>query len=40
VLSLSIDVEIDGRWPWEAARQAGLSEAATARMSEVPRRPQ
>ena len=22
VLSLSIDVEIDGRWPWEAARQA------------------
>ena len=21
VLSLSIDVEIDGRWPWEAARQ-------------------
>jgi uncharacterized membrane protein len=21
VLSLSIDVEIDGRWPWDAARQ-------------------
>jgi len=21
VLSLSIDVEIDGRWPWQAARQ-------------------
>jgi hypothetical protein len=21
ILSLSIDVEIDGRWPWEAARQ-------------------
>jgi uncharacterized membrane protein len=23
VLSLSIDVEIDGRWPWQAARQEG-----------------
>jgi uncharacterized membrane protein len=31
VLSLSIDVEIDGRWPWEAARQRGLSEAAQLR---------
>jgi uncharacterized membrane protein len=24
VLSLSIDVEIDGRWPWQAAQQEGL----------------
>lgn len=23
VLSLSIDVEIDGRWPWQAAKQEG-----------------
>jgi uncharacterized membrane protein len=23
VLSLSIDVEIDGRWPWQAAQQDG-----------------
>lgn len=23
VLSLSIDVEIDGRWPWQAAEQEG-----------------
>ena len=28
VLSLSIDVEIDGRWPWQAAQQVGLTEAA------------
>ena len=25
VLSLSIDVEIDGRWPWQAAGQEGRS---------------
>ena len=30
VLSLSIDVEIDGRWPWEAAQQMGVTEAAEA----------
>ena len=40
VLSLSIDVEIDGRWPWEAARQAGAAEVASARTSDTPRRPQ
>jgi uncharacterized membrane protein len=38
VLSLSIDVEIDGRWPWEAARQAGMAEASPASTPEVPRR--
>src|ERR687893_2318193 len=27
VLSLSIDVEIDGRWPWQAAQQAGMTQA-------------
>jgi len=26
VLSLSIDVEIDGRWPWQAAQQGGMTE--------------
>jgi uncharacterized membrane protein len=31
VLSLSIDVEIDGRWPWEAARQEKLAEFAEGR---------
>ncbi|MGH2618794.1 MAG: DUF1622 domain-containing protein, partial [Thermomicrobiales bacterium] len=31
VLSLSIDVEIDGRWPWEAARQRGVAEVVRAR---------
>ena len=40
VLSLSIDVEIDGRWPWEAARQAGATVAASAGTSETPRHPQ
>jgi uncharacterized membrane protein len=40
VLSLSIDVEIDGRWPWQAAQQAGLAETALARTSETPRRTQ
>ena len=39
VLSLSIDVEIDGRWPWEAARQVGVTEAAEAAGADVsPRR--
>ena len=28
VLSLSIDVEIDGRWPWQAAEQEALARAA------------
>jgi len=40
VLSLSIDVEIDGRWPWEAARQAGMTEATLARTSDSPRHTQ
>jgi uncharacterized membrane protein len=31
VLSLSIDVEIDGRWPWRAAEQEELARAAHAR---------
>jgi uncharacterized membrane protein len=38
VLSLSIDVEIDGRWPWKAAQQASLAEASPGKTSEVPRR--
>ena len=38
VLSLSIDVEIDGRWPWEAARQASMAETSPASTPEVPRR--
>ena len=38
VLSLSIDVEIDGRWPWQAAQQASLVEAPRAGTSEIPRR--
>ena len=37
VLSLSIDVEIDGRWPWEAARQ-GAAEVASTRTSDSRRR--
>jgi uncharacterized membrane protein len=40
VLSLSIDVEIDGRWPWQAAQQAGLAKTALAGTSETPRRTQ
>jgi uncharacterized membrane protein len=31
VLSLSIDVEVDGRWPWQAAQQ----EAATGPVREA-----
>ena len=31
VLSLSIDVEIDGRWPWKAAEHEALARAANAR---------
>ncbi len=27
VLSLSIDVEVDGRWPWQAAQQEGATGA-------------
>jgi uncharacterized membrane protein len=30
VLSLSIDVEIDGRWPWRAAEQEALARVAQA----------
>jgi uncharacterized membrane protein len=30
VLSLSIDVEIDGRWPWRAAEQEALARAVQA----------
>ena len=26
VLSLSIDVEVDGRWPWQAAQQEGADQ--------------
>jgi len=40
VLSLSIDVEIDGRWPWQAAQQARLVETAPTGTPEVPRRPE
>jgi uncharacterized membrane protein len=40
VLSLSIDVEIDGRWPWQAAQQANLTEASPVRSPEIPRRTQ
>ena len=40
VLSVSIDVEIDGRWPWQAAQQAGAAEASLTRTSEIPRRTQ
>jgi uncharacterized membrane protein len=40
VLSLSIDVEIDGRWPWEAARQADAAEVASARTSDLQPRTQ
>jgi uncharacterized membrane protein len=40
VLSLSIDVEIDGRWPWQAAQQASLTEAAPVRTPEIPSRTQ
>src|SRR5688572_18466011 len=37
VLSLSIDVEIDGRWPWQAAQQTSMAEGSLARTSEIPR---
>ena len=40
VLSLSIDVEIDGRWPWQAAQQTGLTETGLAGTSSAPRRNQ
>jgi uncharacterized membrane protein len=40
VLSLSIDVEIDGRWPWEAARQTSAAEVASAGTSDTGRRTQ
>ena len=28
ILSISIDVEIDGRWPWQAARQEAVASLA------------
>lgn len=34
VLSLSLDVEIDGRWPWQAASQEGVTERPRERKSE------
>jgi hypothetical protein len=37
---LSIDVEIDRRWPWQAAQQASLTEAAPVRTPEIPSRTQ
>jgi uncharacterized membrane protein len=40
VLSLSIDVEIDGRWPWQAAQHAEMAEAALAGTSNSPRHTQ
>lgn len=39
VLSLSIDVEIDGRWPWQAAQQVGVTEAEEASDSGLSLRP-
>jgi uncharacterized membrane protein len=36
VLSLSIDVEIDGRWPWRAAEQEAMARAAQARDVNLP----
>ena len=39
VLSLSIDVEIDGRWPWQAAQQAGMTELAPGGSADATRRP-
>ena len=30
VLSLSIDVEIDGRWPWQAAEQGAAGAVSTS----------
>jgi hypothetical protein len=36
VLSLSIDVEIDGRCPWQAAEQEALARAAQARAVVLP----
>jgi uncharacterized membrane protein len=36
VLSLSIDVEIDGRWPWQAAEQEALARAAEAHAMVLP----
>src|SRR5215208_865584 len=38
VLSLSIDVEIDGHWPWEEARLASGTETEVAMTLEAPRR--
>jgi uncharacterized membrane protein len=40
VLSLSIGVEIDGRWPWQAAQQAGMAEPPPVRTSDTARRTQ
>jgi uncharacterized membrane protein len=38
VLSLSIDVEIDGHWPWQAAERAEMAETVLAQTTEAPRR--
>jgi uncharacterized membrane protein len=40
VLSLSIGVEIDGRWPWQPAQQAGMTEPPPAGTFDTPRRTQ
>jgi hypothetical protein len=40
VLSLSIGVEIDGRWPWQAVQQQGAAEVASARTSATRHHPQ
>ena len=37
VLSLSIDVEIDGRWPWQAAEQVGMTEVEAGDSDNSPR---
>ncbi len=35
ILSISIDVEIDGRWPWQAAAQDRARQAALATSSRL-----
>lgn len=39
ILSLSIDVEVDGRWPWESARQEGWQSIAEAKLATERKRP-
>ena len=38
VLSISIDVEIDGRWPWDAAKQEAALQLAESR--QTPQQPE